>query len=310
MKKVIVRLGNGLGNQLFTYAAAYSFAKKNNAKLFVDDESGLSKKVDKTRGYKYELHNFNISAEIAERKYKFIGIIGKTKKAILKKISRFNPRYKFLTESKDKNKLTNYNPDQLNITFNNNLYFEGYFQSEKYYKSNMQDLFKEFSFKNNIINQSNPIINDIKNNNSVSIHLRQDKFLADENHKNLNKLNSEFLNHNIDLIKRGIDFFDKNLKNPKYFVWSNNFSGVKWLFDAKKFTLVNQNFNNDPGYDLYLMSLCKHFILSPSTMHYWAAELCKNFNKICLSPLKIKNQSGYYGFSNNKDIKADWWKEI
>ena len=53
MKKVIVRLGNGLGNQLFTYAAAYSFAKKNNAKLFVDDESGLSKKVDKTRGYKY-----------------------------------------------------------------------------------------------------------------------------------------------------------------------------------------------------------------------------------------------------------------
>ena len=28
MKRVIVRLGNGLGNQLFTYAAAYTFAKK------------------------------------------------------------------------------------------------------------------------------------------------------------------------------------------------------------------------------------------------------------------------------------------
>ena len=36
MKKVIVRLGNGLGNQLFTYAAAYSFSKKNNAKLYGD----------------------------------------------------------------------------------------------------------------------------------------------------------------------------------------------------------------------------------------------------------------------------------
>ena len=33
MKEVIVRLGNGLGNQLFTYAAAYSFAKKKKAKL-------------------------------------------------------------------------------------------------------------------------------------------------------------------------------------------------------------------------------------------------------------------------------------
>ena len=66
MKKVIVRLGNGLGNQLFTYATAYSFAKKNNAKLYVDDESGFYKR------YKYELHNFNITAPITEKKYKFV----------------------------------------------------------------------------------------------------------------------------------------------------------------------------------------------------------------------------------------------
>ena len=63
MKKVIVRLGNGLGNQLFTYAAAYCFAKKNNADLYVDDESGFYKR------YKYELHNFNITAPIIETKY-------------------------------------------------------------------------------------------------------------------------------------------------------------------------------------------------------------------------------------------------
>ena len=68
MKEVIVRLGNGLGNQLFTYAAAYSFAKKNNAKLYVDNESGFYKM------YKYELHNLNISAPIVEKQYKFLGI--------------------------------------------------------------------------------------------------------------------------------------------------------------------------------------------------------------------------------------------
>ena len=72
MKKVIVRLGNGLGNQLFTYAAAYSFSKKNNANLYVDDTSGFYKR------YKYELHNFNITAPIIETKYKFIGAFGKT----------------------------------------------------------------------------------------------------------------------------------------------------------------------------------------------------------------------------------------
>ena len=66
MKKVIVRLGNGLGNQLFTYAAAYSFAKRNNAELYIDDESGFYKR------YRYELNNFNISAPIIDKKYKFL----------------------------------------------------------------------------------------------------------------------------------------------------------------------------------------------------------------------------------------------
>ncbi|MDC0059667.1 alpha-1,2-fucosyltransferase [Pelagibacteraceae bacterium] len=304
MKKVIVRLGNGLGNQLFTYAAAYSFAKKNDAILYVDDESGFYIR------HKYELHNFNISAPIVEKKDKFLGFMGRTKRKILIKLSNFNTNTKFLIEKKDQNKLSNYNLEQFDINFTKNLYFEGYFQSEKYYKLYIQGILKEFTFKNNIIEQKNSFINDIKNSNSVSIHLRQDKFLADENHKNLDQLNSEFMKNNISLIKRGIEYFDKKIDNPKYFVWSNNFSGIKTLFESKKFTLVNENFEKDPAYDLYLMSLCKHFILSASSMHYWGALLSKNLNKICLSPPYIKNRSGYYGFSNNKDIRADWWKEI
>jgi len=304
MKKVIVRLGNGLGNQLFTYAAAYSFAKKNNAKLFVDDESGFYKR------YKYELHSFNISAPIIEKKYKFLGFFGRIKRKILIKLSKLNSHTKFLIEERNKNKLSNYNSDQMNIDFNNNLYIEGYFQSEKYYINDIENIIKEFSFKNYITNQTNSFINDIKDNNSVSIHLRQNKFLADENHKNLDELNLNFMKHNISLIKKGIEYFDQKLKNPKYFIWSNNFSDIKNLFASKKFNLVNENFEKDPAYDLYLMSLCKHFILSPSSMHYWAALLSVNKAKICLAPPDIKFKSGYYGFSNNKDIKPNWWTVI
>ena len=79
MRKVIVRLGNGLGNQLFTYAAAYAFAKKNKARLYIDDESGFYKR------YKYELHNFKISTPIVDKRNKFLGYSGRLKRKLIKK---------------------------------------------------------------------------------------------------------------------------------------------------------------------------------------------------------------------------------
>ena len=304
MKKVIVRLGNGLGNQLFTYAASYSFSKKNNSKLFVDDESGFYKR------YKYELHNFNITAPIVDTKYKFLGFKGKLKRRMLIKLSSISFKKKFLIEKRDLNKLTEFNIEQLKINFDKILYFEGYFQSEKYFKFDIKDILNEFTFKNEVINQNSSFAEDIKKNNSVSIHLRQDKYLLDENHKNLNELNKEFIDNNISIIKRGVEYFDKKIENPKYFVWSNNFLDLNSIFPNNNFIFVNENFQKDIAYDLYLMSLCKHYILSPSTLHYWGAYLSQNTSKICLAPKNIKNKSGYYGFSNNKDIKPIWWKDF
>ena len=43
-KKVIVRIAEGLGNQLFMYANGLAIAKNNNATFFIDDESAFFKK--------------------------------------------------------------------------------------------------------------------------------------------------------------------------------------------------------------------------------------------------------------------------
>ena len=40
-KKIILRLSNGLGNQMFMYATAYSLAKRLNRKLIIDDETAF-----------------------------------------------------------------------------------------------------------------------------------------------------------------------------------------------------------------------------------------------------------------------------
>ena len=48
---IVVRISNGLGNQLFQYAAAYALAKKLKRKLLIDDESAYFKKKDSLRKY-------------------------------------------------------------------------------------------------------------------------------------------------------------------------------------------------------------------------------------------------------------------
>ena len=57
--KLIVRIAEGLGNQLFMYAHAYSLSKKINYDLYIDNTSGYFKKKNQelTPEQKQELDN-------------------------------------------------------------------------------------------------------------------------------------------------------------------------------------------------------------------------------------------------------------
>ncbi len=46
--KLIVRIAEGIGNQLFMYANAYSLSKKINYDLYIDNTSGYFKKKVKS----------------------------------------------------------------------------------------------------------------------------------------------------------------------------------------------------------------------------------------------------------------------
>ena len=297
-KILIVRIGEGLGNQLFMYANAYSLSKKFGYNLYIDDESGFSKNK---RSRFYNLNLFDIPNKICPDKLKSNTLIKNFKRKSSKFIDKFISNKKFITESIDINKQTNY--VEISNIESYKIFVEGHYECELYFKDYEKDLKKIFTIKDDLIDKHNTYIDRIKRSNSVSIHLRKNRFTEDFNNKKISNKNKDaiFEENLVNYVSRSIEYCDKKLDNPHYFIWSNDNNSFKQFFlDTKKFTFVE---NNNIAMDFYLFSLCKNFIVGPSTFHWWGAWLNANLKKICLRPKDINP-------SNNRDFWPKDWMSI
>ena len=97
--KLIVQISEGLGNQLFMYAHAYSMAKKLNYELFIDNQSGYSFKKNTLREHqKYMLDSFNIVQNYAPNEFIYDKLHKKIKKKLLILIDKFTNKKVFFRE--------------------------------------------------------------------------------------------------------------------------------------------------------------------------------------------------------------------
>jgi hypothetical protein len=302
---IVARISNGLGNQLFQYAAAYALAKKLKRKLLIDNESAYFKKKDSLRNY--ELHNFNLSTQIVDQKYKFNNYLLDTKRKFLKKIDFLLTKKKFIIESKNQNKKTSYynikicNPHDI-------LFMEGYYESFRYFEETELNIQNEFNFKNEELYSSNKYLEIINNNSVVAITIRQNRYSELKMKPNdivEGKIKSDnFMQNTINYINRAVNFFDKKINNPKYLIWSNDFCNLRQHFNDSKFYFV-LNENNKTLNDFYLLTKCKYFIVGPTSFGWWGAWLSKFKDKIILRPAdNILNPS------NNFDFWPEKWISI
>ena len=85
MKRIIVRLAEGLGNQMFMYANAVHLSKKFNTQLIIDNKSAYFKKKNIRN---FELDIFNFSSPFASDEYLFNDYLKDFKRKFLKKINK------------------------------------------------------------------------------------------------------------------------------------------------------------------------------------------------------------------------------
>ena len=118
-KKLISRISNGFGNQMFLYAASYVMAKKNNYDLFLDIHTGINhdikrSKKNKFKNYipKYELEIFNLSCDVLNKDLTFDSTLGYLKRKIYIFLDRFKKNKNFIFEKKKFTKTSFFQSDR------------------------------------------------------------------------------------------------------------------------------------------------------------------------------------------------------
>jgi len=152
----------------------------------------------------------------------------------------------------------------------------------------LNEIKKIFTFDKIVDDKNLKMIDQISNNNSVSIHIRRGDFLLKKNQ-----------NHQTDLTNyysKAIREISKNNYNLKFFLFTDDPKWVSENFDIKdEKTLVNINYGKNSFIDMHLMSLCKINIIANSSFSWWGAWL-NNDNKNVFAP---KN------WFNDKTINTD-----
>ena len=308
--KLIIRLSNEIGNQMFMYASAYSISKELNRSLYIDDETAfLSRKNISNFG----LSSFKITSKTAPDALKFKNLSGYIKKKFLINTETFRKRKMFYIEKKNKDKITKFSNDYKGINFNNNLFLEGHFESEKYFKNYKDEIINEFKFKETDALKKSSYLNEINKENTVSFCVRQNRFTEGRGQNTFqNKEKSwKFTLEQINYINKAANHIKSKISNPSFFLWSNDFSNItNDKFDFP-YTEVRLN-DNESVIDkriqaLYLLIHCNHFIVTTSTFNWWGAWLSRGKNKMILRP-SDKFFSNFY--LNNRDFWPSNWNII
>ena len=120
-----------------------------------------------------------------------------------------------------------------------------------------------------------PIAEEIrKEKNSVAIHVRRGDYV---NNEDVNFIG-------IDYFIRAAEYMKKKLREPVFFVFSDDLNWARKNIGLEKFEKVVFVDNVSPSSDMAVSSLAKNHIIINSTFVWWCAWLNKNPKKIVVSP--------------------------
>jgi hypothetical protein len=261
----------GIGNQLFSYAAARRLALVNDSKLVIDDISGFS--YDSVYKRQYQLDRFQIpcrKAGYSERLEPFSRVRRYIKRS-------WNQRLPFKKRKYIKQEGIDFDPRLLAVKPSGTVYLEGYWQSEQYFKDIESVIREDLRIipPADAVNQS--MAEEIRRCRAVAVHVR---FFDAPQEQGVNNAPGNYYT-------RAISTMETLAPDAHYFVFSDQPAAARAciLLPENRMTLVSHNQGDENAYaDLWLMTLCRHFIIANSTFSWWGAWLANSPEKQVIAP--------------------------
>lgn len=112
----------------------------------------------------------------------------------------------------------------------------------------------------------------------------------------------------VEYYKKAIELIKTKVRSPKFYVFTDNLEWVKEHFKDIDYELVDGNPVSGWGshFDMQLMSLCKHNIISNSTYSWWGAFLNVHSEKIVIGPKIWFNPESCDEFTSERTLCKEW----
>ena len=279
MKKIIVRIRGGLGNQLFCYAAARRLAIANGAELVIDHITGFVR--DREYRRKYMLDRFHIPARTASRA-ELLQPFERYRRGFLKIVSRkrsFAER-KYIEEEREE-----FDDRLLALKVDGTLYLDGLWQSAAYF-ADVEEVIREdlrFIPPGDLVNQQAEEA--IRKSEAVALHVRWYNAPG----------SSRIGNAPREYYERAIALLESKIGSAHYFLFSDHPTFAREIVNLPddRVTTISHNVGHAAAHlDMWLMTRCKHFIIANSTYSWWGAWLAETEKKIVITPGTFRTMRG------------------
>ncbi len=264
---VTVRLKGGLGNQLFQYASGRALASQLACPFFVD--TAWFSKPNSNRQYKLPAIGINATSND----------FTKRQRAGNKLASKIIGDKQHLTEP------NNYGYQAFTCEASQQIYMDGYWQSEKYFADIRAQLLAEINL--DLVEKSRDAMV-FPSEHTVAVHIRRGDYITQASSQALS----------VDYVNKAMAEFGNN---HEFMFFSDDIEWCKETFSGSSIVFAN---NRSDLQDLKQMSEAAHNIIANSTFSWWSAWLNKNTNQRVIAPKPWTNEN------THKDILPKHWETI